>query len=149
MPDSDSFLTTVTEYTTRDHCARLAHGTPVKQRTDRGRSYLSMPPGKVLVYCVFTRRPHTFVFRTVVNPSNFSKIMEIDRPVRLLIDTHTTGRHRKIQELFRYLCQHQLSAYSVPDPFYWKVGELLAGRLPKLRVLQGLLAQQSAEQSSP
>ena len=139
MPSSD--LTTVRLGPGPGFIAILPYGTVVARTHDGPNEIVHMPASRVGVYCICGRRPLTVVFRTVAGPEHgLQRIAGISMPVRRLLYTRTRARFSKVCSLFRYLVESDKNPCSMSDGFYLRVGALLAGRLPRIAVLESLVS---------
>jgi hypothetical protein len=61
--------------------------------------------------------------------------------VQLLMQITTAGRIRLARSLFAYLLRSGACPSTLPDGFYVRLGAVLAGRLPRHKVLRSLLLE--------
>ena len=122
---------------------RLLHGT-VSATLAHAKGYVVLLPAEqICVYSLRATRLRTFVFRTLrTDEERSTRVPGVKPPVRLLVQTETRGRHRKLCGLFAYLKAQAVPPSSLSDGFYSRIHALLAGRLPKAKVLRSLFAQE-------
>ena len=98
--------------------------------------------GEVVAYLLrWAGGPHLYVFRTLPRDRVGETMVPGVRPhVRLLAELRSVGRIVRMRALFAYLEKRGISPSSLDDDFYTRVHGLLAGRLPKHKVLRSLLS---------
>ena len=103
--------------------------------------------GQIVAYQIRSRRRRRlFVFRTLEVDDAFAVAVPGVRPrVQLLMQLHTAGRIRLARSLFAYLVRTGREPSALPDIFYVRVGNILAGRLPAHKVLLSLLPPLGAQ----
>ncbi len=126
--------------------AKLLWGTPESVVGGRRGPVALFREGEVVAYIVTTSVPHLFIFRTLlVDDRHAAKVPGVLPHVRLLIDLSTAGRLRLMQRLFAYLVASGRNPSQLRDEFYFRLGTVLAGRLPESKVLLTLLQQSQGE----
>lgn len=146
--DDEQPLTLITERHTSDLNSKVLFGPQASSRNEAGEPIACVQPGTIVVYCIATTRPHTFVFRT--GPASLRiSLFGVSQPVTLLIETRTSGRHAKLGELFAFLERRSILASTLPDSLYLRLGALLNGRLPRMKVLQHLVTRSIATRHNP
>ncbi len=122
---------------------RLLYGTVSATRAHAKGYVVLLPAEQICLYSLRATRLRTFVFRTLRTDEALStRVPGVAPPVRLLVQTETRGRQRKLWGLFVYLKAQAVPPSSLSDGFYSRIHALLAGRLPKAKVLRSLLAQE-------
>ena len=102
--------------------------------------------GELVAYRLCSRRKRRFyVFRTLVVADRLAPMLPGVHPgVALLLGLRTLGRERLTVRLFDAIRGEGLEPGSLSDTFYVRVGGVLAGRVPPLRVLLTLLQRERA-----
>jgi hypothetical protein len=97
--------------------------------------------GELVAYRIrHHRRTRLFVFRTLaVDDGLATSLPGVHPRVRLLFDVRTVARVHIVRCLFSYLVKSRRDPL-VPDAVYLRLGVVLAGRLPKHKILLSLLA---------
>jgi len=84
-----------------------------------------------------------FVFRTLQHDEPLSsELPGISPRARLLLQTGTVGRARRLEELLVYLNRQGRLPTALSDGFYVRLHALLSGRLPRAKILRRLLEQE-------
>jgi len=98
--------------------------------------------GELVAYRIrYGRRTRLFVFRTLSGDDRLAaRLPGVHPRVRLLLETRSAGRSRLVRGLFSYLVKSRRDPRLVPDAVYLRLGVVLAGRLPKHKILLSLLA---------
>jgi hypothetical protein len=141
-------ICTRTRYRRRGPRTELVCGTPRALSEGRFGPIAVFASDALVAYRLrHRRRESLYVFRTLPTDDPFAAKVPGVRPgVRLLVSVRTKGRVRLVQGLFGYLARRGSDPSRVSDGFWFRVGALLGGRLPKHKILVSLL---SREASSP
>jgi hypothetical protein len=131
----------------RVRCA-IVYGPPHASVPGRLGPVAIFEPGAIVAYEVSGgRRARLFVFRTLVVDDRLAATVPGVWPrVRLLAALRTAGRARLAARLFAYLLRSGRCPCGMPDAFYVRVGAVLAGRLPRQKVLRSLLVPRESEE---
>jgi hypothetical protein len=137
-------ITLITE--SRALSTRLLHGPVISAQRCAVGHVVMIPADEVVFYALQARHLRCFVFRTLRAPEPFSStVPAVSHPVRLLLHTSTRGRLQKLEALLGYLKRVGRSPSSLSDAFYLRLHALLAGRLPRPKVLRSLLDSEEGD----
>jgi hypothetical protein len=129
-----------------DVSAWLVHGAVIAREPHPRGAVLSLPPGEIAFYCVHAVRCRTFVFRTLatLEPGS-SELVGVRPSVRLLLQTQSRGRLKRLEALLRYLARAGRQPSTLSDTFYLRLHAILSGKLPSTgKVLTSLLEHEHA-----
>jgi hypothetical protein len=123
--------------------SEIIHGAPEALREGRFGPIALFPGDSLVAYLVrHRRRQSLFVFRTLGADDRLAARLPGVRPgVRLLVSVRSRGRARLLQQLFRYLRAHGPDPAGMSDGFWFRLGAVLGGRLPRHKILLSLLSR--------
>jgi len=124
--------------------SQLVYGTPRRLLAGKLGPVAVFRPGDLVAYRIrYRRRTRLFVFRTLDVDDRLAASVPGVRPrVQLLLEVRTEGRVRRMRRLFAYVLKAGRDPDGLPDAFYVRVGVVLAGRLPKHKIVVSLLSSQ-------
>ncbi len=124
--------------------SELVYGIPRKLLAGKLGPVAVFRPGSLVAYRIrYRRRTRLFLFRTLDVDDRLAASVPGVRPrVQLLLELRTEGRVRRIRRLFAYVVKTGRDPDALPDAFYLRVGVVLAGRLPKHKIVVSLLSSQ-------
>ncbi len=125
--------------------SEIVHGTPDAVREGRLGPIALFPGGALVAYLLRCRRSHSlYVFRTLDTDDRLAaRLPGVVPGVRLLVSVRSKGRARLVQRLFAYLARHGPDPAVLPDRFWFRLGAVLGGRLPRHKILLSLLSRES------
>lgn len=132
--------TSVLITSTRAVTSRLLHASVISDEPHQRGRVLGVSPGEIVFYSLSARAQRCFIFRTLAIPEALSSAVPgVNPEVRLLLQTATRGRLRRLEELLEFLAHSRRTPSSLSDGFYLRLHGLLSGRLPGRKVLCALL----------
>jgi hypothetical protein len=119
----------------------LLWGEPIEVLAGPLGPILVFRPGAIVAYVLHSRRRrHLYVLRTLdVDDPLAASVPGLRPRVQLLLDLASVGRVRLVRGLFAYLVKTGGAPSELPDDFYVRVSAVLAGRLPRHKILRSLI----------
>ncbi len=105
------------------------------------------PPHQVVAYALRVQRSRSgFVFRTLdTDDAMAARVPGVHPHVRLLVHLRSAGRTRLLGGFFAHLLAQQQDPSALPDAAWFRIGAVLAGRLPAARLLNSLVPSLPAQ----
>jgi hypothetical protein len=125
--------------------SEIVHGAPKTVREGRFGPIALFRSDSLVAYLLRSRRRHSlYVFRTLCADDRLAaRLPGVVPGVRLLVSVRSKGRSRLVQRLFTYLARHGRDPAALPDRFWFRLGAVLGGRLPRHKILVSLLSRES------
>lgn len=131
--------------TDADPHSELIHGAPLGFREGRLGPIALFPSATLVAYLLRVRRRQSlYVFRTLHTDDRLAaRLPGVWPSVRLLVNVHSKGRAHLVRSLFRYLARSGSDPSLLSDGFWFRLGTVLGGRLPRQKILRSLLSRES------
>jgi len=123
---------------------RLLYGTPEAMGSGIHGPIAFFPPDSLVAYHLeFDRKERVFVFRTLEGRApDTSEVPGVFPAVNLLMEVRSRGRVDLVRRLFAYLALTGRQPEALSEGFFVRANTLLAGQLPRRRVLEALLQRE-------